>query len=77
MAIKYLEAEKLRLETRKKLTATPENWMQFLRTASNTYKYSYSDQLMIAAQFPNATAVGCSFCVQRPIHTSTAIPISL
>ena len=31
--------------------------MQFLRTASNTYKYSYSDQLMIAAQFPNATAV--------------------
>jgi len=57
LAIKYLEAEKLRLETRKKLTATPENWMQFLRTASNTYKYSYSDQLMIAAQFPNATAV--------------------
>ena len=57
MAIKYREAEKLRLETRKKLTATPENWMQFLRTASNTYKYSYSDQLMIAAQFPNATAV--------------------
>ena len=57
MAIKYLEAEKLRLETRKKLTATPENWMHFLRTASNTYKYSYSDQLMIAAQFPNATAV--------------------
>ena len=38
MAIKYREAEKLRLETRKKLTATPENWMQFLRTASNTYK---------------------------------------
>ena len=57
MAIKYREAEKLRLETRKKLTATPENWMQFLKTASNTYKYSYSDQLMIAAQFPNATAV--------------------
>jgi len=57
LAIKYREAEKLRLETRKKLTATPENWMQFLRTASNTYKYSYSDQLMIAAQFPNATAV--------------------
>ena len=57
MAIKYLEAEKLRLETRKKLTATPENWIQFLRTASNTYKYSYQDQLMITAQFPQATAV--------------------
>ena len=57
MAIKYREAEELRLSTRKELTATAENWMRFLKTASNTYKYSYSDQLMIAAQFPNATAV--------------------
>ena len=57
MAIKYREAEELRLSTRKDLTATSENWMRFLKTASNTYKYSYSDQLMIAAQFPNATAV--------------------
>lgn len=57
MAIKYREAEELRLSTRKNLTATPENWLRFLRTASNTYKYSYQDQLMIAAQFPQATAV--------------------
>ena len=57
MAIKYREAEELRLSTRKSLTANPENWMRFLRTASNTYKYSYQDQLMITAQFPQATAV--------------------
>ena len=57
MAIKYREAEELRLSTRKELTATAENWMHFLKTASNTYKYRYEDQLMISAQFPNATAV--------------------
>ena len=57
MAIKYREAEELRLSIRKNLTATQENWLQFLRTASNTYKYSYNDQLLISAQFPNATAV--------------------
>ena len=57
MAIKYREAEELRLTTRKDLTASPENWMQFLKTASYTYKYSYPDQLLISAQFPDATAV--------------------
>ena len=57
MAIKYREAEELRLTTRKNLTASPENWMRFLKTASYTYKYSYPDQLLISAQFPDATAV--------------------
>ncbi len=57
MAIKYREAEELRRTTRENLTRTPENWMRFLRTASNTYKYSYQDQLMISAQYPDATAV--------------------
>ena len=57
MAIKYREAEELRRTTRENLTRTPENWMRFLRTASNTYKYSYPDQLLISAQFPDATAV--------------------
>ena len=61
MAIKYREAEELRLTTRKNLTASAENWMRFwmrfLKTASYTYKYSYPDQLLISAQFPDATAV--------------------
>lgn len=57
MAIKYREAEDLRMTTRQELTSSPENWLKFLRTASNTYKYNFSDQLLIFAQFPNAKAV--------------------
>ena len=57
MAIKYREAEELRQTTRQNLARSVENWTRFLKTAGNTYKYSYSDQLLISAQFPNATAV--------------------
>lgn len=57
MAIKYREAVDLRMSTRQELTSSPENWLKFLRTASNTYKYNFSDQLLIFAQFPNAKAV--------------------
>jgi N12 class adenine-specific DNA methylase len=57
VAIKYREAEDLRMATRQELTSSPENWLKFLRTASNTYKYNFSDQLLIFAQFPNAKAV--------------------
>lgn len=57
MPIKYREAVDLRESTRQELTSSAENWLKFLRTASNTYKYSFSDQLLIFAQFPNAKAV--------------------
>lgn len=57
MAIKYREAVDLRITTKQKLTSSAENWLSFLRTASNTYKYNFSDQLLIFAQFPNAKAV--------------------
>lgn len=57
MAIKYREVEELRLTTKKELTLSPENWKRFLRTASNTYKYGFEDQILISAQFPNAKAV--------------------
>ena len=57
MAIKYREAEELRQSTRKALTQTPDNWMQFLKSASHTYKYGFQDQILISAQYPNATAV--------------------
>ena len=57
MAIKYREAEELRQTTRQNLAKSVENWTRFLKTAGNTYKYNYSDQLLISAQFPNATAV--------------------
>ena len=35
----------------------PQSWMAFLDTASNVYKYPFSDQLLIHAQYPDATAV--------------------
>lgn len=35
----------------------PQSWKSFLDTASNVYKYSFSDQLLIYAQYPDATAV--------------------
>lgn len=57
MAIKYREAVDLRMTTKQELTSSSANWLRFLRTASNTYKYNFSDQLLIFAQFPNAKAV--------------------
>ncbi len=40
----------------REVTAKRGNWMNFLDTASKMYKYSFTDQLMIHAQRPNAVA---------------------
>ena len=40
----------------KRITNTPENWISFLDTASNNYKYNFSDQVLIFAQRPDAIA---------------------
>lgn len=37
------------------ITNTPENWLSFLDTASNNYKYSFNEQILIYAQRPDAT----------------------
>ena len=34
----------------------PDLWMEFLNTASNNYKYSFNDQVLIFVQKPEATA---------------------
>ncbi len=39
----------------KDITNTPENWLSFLDTASNNYKYSFNEQILIYAQRPDAT----------------------
>ena len=55
-------ANKLRLitdlygETLKEISDNPSKWMDFLITASNNYKYSFNDQVLIYAQRPNAMA---------------------
>lgn len=43
-------------ETSKSIVADESHWMKFLDTASYVFKYSFSDQILIHAQKPNATA---------------------
>ena len=47
---------KLAGQTAKELTRYWENWTDYLTTASRLYKYNFSNQLMIYAQRPDATA---------------------
>ena len=55
-------ANKLRLitdlygETLTQISDSPNEWMKFLITASNNYKYSFNDQVLIYAQRPEAKA---------------------
>lgn len=39
-----------------KLTQNNQHWLSFLQTAANNYKYSFTDQVLIFAQKPDATA---------------------
>ncbi|MFI3254893.1 MAG: SNF2-related protein [Eubacteriales bacterium] len=53
---KIQEARKLFYDTKDKVTRNPENWQEFLKTGSRTYKYPLRDQIMIHAQKPDVTA---------------------
>ena len=55
--MKYYEALEIYNDICKKVIESPEEWMQFLDAAQGIYKYSFKEQLMIAAQRPDATAV--------------------
>jgi len=56
MANKLQQIKDLSFETSKEITSTPEKWLEFLDTASNNYKYSFQEQVLIYAQRPDATA---------------------
>jgi len=56
MPNKYQLINELANETLKEITRSSENWVNFLNTASNNYKYSFNEQVLIYAQKPNATA---------------------
>ena len=43
-------------ETITEISDNPSEWMKFLITASNNYKYSFNDQVLIYAQRPEAKA---------------------
>ena len=56
MAEKLTFIEELTSKTLKGLNKR-ENWIGYLKTASNHYKYSFRDSFLIYAQRPDATAV--------------------
>lgn len=47
----------LLISTMRSILQSPDNWREFLDTAARNYKYPFSDQVMIFAQKPDATAV--------------------
>ncbi len=56
MPNKYQLVNEIAKETLKEITKSGEDWVNFLKTASNNYKYSFNEQVLIYAQKPNATA---------------------
>lgn len=56
MPSKYQLINEMANDTLKEITDSSKNWIKFLQTASNNYKYSFNEQVLIYAQKPNATA---------------------
>lgn len=56
MASKYKQIHELLHEESIEITSSATNWMKFLGTTAWMYKYSFSDQILIYAQKPNACA---------------------
>ena len=66
MPDKALAYAQLAEDTAKQLTGSHERWTAFLTTAARVYKYPYTEQLMIFAQRPDATA-----CAEYGLWTNT------
>ena len=47
MANKYQLINEMASETLKEITQNGESWIKFLNTASNNYKYSFNEQVLI------------------------------
>ena len=56
MANNFQAYAKLADDTAAQITGSYQEWTAFLTTAARLYKYPYSEQLMIYAQRPEATA---------------------
>lgn len=54
---KFQEAMALYKKELKSLIKSTDNWKAFLKRSTDFYKYTFSEQLLIAKQMPNATAV--------------------
>ena len=53
---KYEKYEQLAADTLRQLTASRDNWLNYLDTASRMYKYSFDEQVLIHAQRPDTKA---------------------
>ena len=56
MSNKFQNIRDLSLEMAKEITNSNNSWLKFLDTASNNYKYSFQNQVLIYAQKPDAIA---------------------
>lgn len=56
MSNKYQYVYELWFEYSQKITSSPTNWMDFLKTSAWSFKYRFDDQILIYAQKPNAKA---------------------
>lgn len=56
MANKLRNITELYSDTLRDISTNPNEWTQFLECAAMNYKYSFSDQVLIYAQKPNASA---------------------
>ena len=66
MPDKALAYAQMAEDTAKELTGSYQRWTAFLTTAARVYKYHYTEQLMIFAQRPDATA-----CAEYGLWTNT------
>ena len=55
MANKLITTKETYKQMATEITKTPEEWLKFLDTCSNNYKFSFIDQVLIYAQKPDAT----------------------
>ena len=53
---KYRDITQIYSETLKDISNNPNEWLSFLNCAAMNYKYSFSDQVLIYAQKPEAKA---------------------
>lgn len=56
MSNKYQYVYELWFEYSQKITSSPTDWMDFLKTSAWSFKYRFDDQILIYAQKPNAKA---------------------
>ena len=68
MATKLQTYSQLADQTAERVASGGESWMRFLDASARLYKYPFTDQLMIYAQRPDATAVASIEIWNDPMH---------